>query len=147
MKTGWNGDNSNDKSAGLVCNPFAGSDVFSEFSLMSYYSNHHHNQTPIRSQYAEDPDVREIVLEFVGEMPERILVGQRAFQSGDLMKLRCWAHQINGSAAGYGFPELSTIAAKLEVAIINKQHLDDVYLRLIEVIEYCERTTLTQESQ
>ncbi len=83
----------------------------------------------------------EIVMEFVGEMPQRITAGQQAFRSGDLLKLRCWAHQISGSAAGYGFPNLSCLAAKLEAAIINKQQLDEIYLRLIEVIEYCERTS------
>ena len=58
---------------------------------------------PLHSEYAEDPDLREIVMVFVDELPRRVEAVRKAFQERDLDALRTLTHQMRGSAGGYGF--------------------------------------------
>ena len=107
------------------------------------YSGPNHGLPRIVSLYADDPEIKEIVEEFVTEMPTRIDVGHRAFMRGDLLRLHFWAHQLKGGASGYGFPEISHKAADLEDAIVKKRSLDDVFQALLDVVDLCERASST----
>lgn len=95
----------------------------------------------IRSVYRDDQEVRDIVSEFVKEMPSRIERANNAFMRGDTLRLHFWAHQLKGGASGYGFPEISKRAAELEQAIINKQTTDEIYQAMLRVIDLCERVS------
>ncbi|MSR29491.1 MAG: Hpt domain-containing protein [Phycisphaerales bacterium] len=108
-------------------------------------SDHHSNSSSakLRSQYFDDPEIQEIVVAFVAEMPSRIEQANRAFMRGDLLRLHFWAHQLKGGASGYGFPEISRRAAELECAILEKRSLDEVFQALLSVTELCERASAT----
>jgi HPt (histidine-containing phosphotransfer) domain-containing protein len=69
---------------------------------------------PIRSSYQDDPDMMEIVREFVSELPERAVALEECVESGDLAKLQTLAHQLKGAGGGYGFPQITEAAARLE---------------------------------
>lgn len=71
---------------------------------------------PVRSELADDPDFREILSEFALALPERSAGLVAAHRGGRADELRIQAHQLKGAGGGYGFPELSNLAAELEVA-------------------------------
>ena len=69
---------------------------------------------PLVSILADDPDMQPLVHMFVDEVPEKIDVLTQALAQGDWEKAKVFAHQLKGSAAGYGFPSLTDAAGMLE---------------------------------
>jgi HPt (histidine-containing phosphotransfer) domain-containing protein len=69
---------------------------------------------PLISSYRDDPDMAELVKEFVGELPARMQALEAAWRERQLTHLTRMAHQLKGSCAGYGFPTIGTAAASLE---------------------------------
>ncbi len=74
---------------------------------------------PIRSIYEDDPDMMEIVVEFVGELPQRVADLECYFEAGDLDQLQTLAHQLKGAGGGYGFPQITDSAGALEQALME----------------------------
>jgi len=73
------------------------------------------NPNPIFSEFADDADMLELVELFVEEMPRRLQDIEKAARSQDLGRLAMLAHQLKGSAGGYGFPSITEVARRLEV--------------------------------
>ena len=73
--------------------------------------------TPVRSEFADDPDMAGIIALFVSELPSRVAAMQSALSSGDFAQLRVLAHQLKGAAGGYGFPKLGEAAAMVDRGI------------------------------
>jgi len=71
---------------------------------------------PVRSNFAANPDFRELLEEFAAAMPVRRdgLVDAHRSAAYDLLQTR--AHQLKGAGGGFGFPTLSELAADLEKA-------------------------------
>jgi HPt (histidine-containing phosphotransfer) domain-containing protein len=69
---------------------------------------------PIYSSLADDPDFACLVEMYVDEMPERMEQLRQLFQVGDWRELNRMAHQMKGSAGGYGFDPITPFAARLE---------------------------------
>lgn len=72
---------------------------------------------PLRSEYADDPEMAELVELFVSELPARLAALESAWKSGDSHTLRRMAHQLKGAGSGYGFPTVSDAAGEVESAI------------------------------
>jgi len=72
---------------------------------------------PIRSEYEDDPDMLEIVQEFVAELPDRVVAMEECFASSDFSRLQTFSHQLKGAGGGYGFPIITDQAAALESAL------------------------------
>ena len=68
----------------------------------------------IRSRFADDPDMADLIQEFVGELASRADALSADLRAGRTDDLRRRAHQLRGAAAGYGFPEISGAAGALE---------------------------------
>ncbi len=96
---------------------------------------------PLVSAYSGDPEIHDLVVEFVREMPQRIRLANEAFMRGDRLRLQFWAHQMKGGAGGYGFLEISKKSAVLENTISTNQPLENVFLALLVVINLCERAS------
>jgi HPt (histidine-containing phosphotransfer) domain-containing protein len=75
------------------------------------------NRRPLLSEFSSDPDMRELVELFVTDMPARVTALQASWEAGNARDVQRMAHQIRGAAGGYGFPSVSSHAAKLEDAI------------------------------
>jgi HPt (histidine-containing phosphotransfer) domain-containing protein len=73
-------------------------------------------KTPIRSQFADDADFREILEAFVEAIPERCRLLTELHRSGSHDELGRQAHQLKGAGGGYGFSEISTAGAELQQA-------------------------------
>lgn len=75
------------------------------------------DSNPVKSEFADDPDMADIVALFVSELPKRVATMQEALSSGDIAQLRVLAHQLKGAAGGYGFPKLGEAAALIDLGI------------------------------
>ena len=85
---------------------------------------------PIRSAFEDDPDMMEIVREFVDEAPERADQLEALLQADDLPALQTLAHQLKGAGGGYGFPQITEAAASLEQALSESAEPSQVKERL-----------------
>ncbi len=83
--------------------------------------------------------MRDIVVEFVAEMPQRVRAGTEAFMRGDKLRLQFWAHNLKGSAGGYGFLQITESAAELESTIEQGRSTETIFSALMNLIELCER--------
>lgn len=86
--------------------------------------------TPLHSEFECDPDLRDLVMMFVDELDARAESIRIAHQVRDTATLRRIAHQLIGSAGGYGFDPIGDAAARLEhelradeaeISIINRR--------------------------
>jgi HPt (histidine-containing phosphotransfer) domain-containing protein len=69
---------------------------------------------PIHSEFAGDPEMKELIELFLSELPVRIESLRAAQAAGDAGVLKRLAHQLRGASAGYGFPTLGTAAGAVE---------------------------------
>lgn len=72
---------------------------------------------PLRSQYQDDPDMRDLVREFAAGLPARAAELERLLGEGQLAELSRIAHQLKGAGGGYGFPLITERAAALESSL------------------------------
>ena len=64
----------------------------------------------------DEPDLRDIVGEFVDRLDNRIAQFREAFEQSDWNRLVTLAHQLKGAGGSYGYPDLSNLAATMERA-------------------------------
>ena len=69
---------------------------------------------PIISSFASDPDMLELVEIFVSEVPDKVDRIRNCESSQNWDELKRAAHQLKGSAGGYGFDALTPVADQLE---------------------------------
>jgi signal transduction histidine kinase/CheY-like chemotaxis protein/HPt (histidine-containing phosphotransfer) domain-containing protein len=74
-------------------------------------------ETIIKSQYSNDPAMKEIVAQFVENLPGHVRMLHRLLQEQNLDELKRAVHQIKGAGGGYGFAQLSHLAAEVEKSI------------------------------
>ena len=98
------------------------------------------------SGLAEDPDLADLVEEFVGELPARAQAIERACAEQDIDTLTRLAHQLKGSAGGYGFPAITEVAANLERNAKAREGLDKLTEGVREVIDLCSRARARPET-
>jgi HPt (histidine-containing phosphotransfer) domain-containing protein len=72
---------------------------------------------PLVSQFANDPDMSELVELFVSELPGRIEALIAAWTGRRITELTRMAHQLKGAGAGYGFPTIGQAAGALEARL------------------------------
>ena len=104
-------------------------------------------QPPIRSEFSSDPEMREIVELFVGEMPRRIATLSSHWEAQQLEDLRRLAHQIKGASAGYGFPSIGSAAGRVEQTLVTLGNgglgssLDQLRKQVHDLISLCQRVS------
>jgi signal transduction histidine kinase/CheY-like chemotaxis protein len=69
------------------------------------------------STFDDDADMMEIIRQFVRGLPDRSSAMLRASRADDVDALTRLAHQLKGSAGGYGFPRITEAAAEVEQAL------------------------------
>jgi len=101
------------------------------------------SSSPIRSEFADDPEMVELVAMFVAELGERVERIGAALDAEDWKALSSLAHQLKGAGGGYGFPSISESAARLEGTLKDDQadDLDALRGRVDELIGFCRRAT------
>ena len=106
-----------DKSLAAGCTAYMTKPVDSN-ALLSVISSHLPRKAGpenlLRSSFAVDPDMTEVLDEFVTRLPERVEELGRFLAAGDLDGLRRAVHQLKGAGGGYGFPQITDAAALAE---------------------------------
>lgn len=69
----------------------------------------------------EDPDMLDIVEEFVDGLGPRIDELKSAFAASNWDELATLAHRLKGAGGSYGYPELSEIGADMETSFKAQQ--------------------------
>ncbi len=66
-----------------------------------------------------DPEMIPLVIDFTGRLPLRLEELSGTLATGNTESLETLAHKLKGSAGLYGYPQVSEIAARLELAAIE----------------------------
>ncbi len=81
----------------------------------------------------EDPDLHDIIEEFVDGLSDRIVHLKLAFEELDWGQLRTLAHRLKGAGGSYGYPEISQLAAQMEQNFKTHRADDfDAYIHQLE---------------
>ena len=85
----------------------------------------------------DDPEMIDIVEEFVDELPARIAELREAHRDLDWELLRNCAHRLKGAGGSYGYPMLSTVAAAMEAAFMERRddRFSDLLAQLADLAE------------
>lgn len=68
----------------------------------------------LRSTFADDPDMLELVTSFTGTLTARAETMQALHREGSLAQLARIAHQLKGVGSGYGFPPITEAARAVD---------------------------------
>ncbi len=107
--------------------------------------NPHGTGGPIRSEFAGDADMAELVVEFVEHLPDRIEQLSACLESGDSATLTRVAHQLSGSCGGYGFSGIGDVARALETRLKACDPADDLSAvrdQVQELVDLCRRVVI-----
>ena len=96
---------------------------------------------PITSALAGDPYMRELVQQFVEALPKRASQMQDHLAARDIEALARLAHQLKGSAGGYGFSTITDEAARLEQIAKTSKELEELEKRVREIADMCHRAS------
>ena len=97
---------------------------------------------PLISDFADDPDMSEIIVMFVDGLEERIKAIQTAFNERIFTTVSGIAHQLKGAAGGYGYPTLSELAFEVEQLTKKNAPEEQVGTALTLLVEQCQRAII-----
>jgi HPt (histidine-containing phosphotransfer) domain-containing protein len=98
--------------------------------------------SPIYSSLSDDPDMLELVEEFVGNLQHRIASIEQAVAANDPSQLVRLAHQLKGASGGFGFDSIGAMAAVLEQSAKAASCVSDVASEVGELVSMCRRATV-----
>jgi CheY-like chemotaxis protein len=90
------------------------------------------------SDLIDDPDMVELVEQFVDALPKRIAALTQAAHVGDWPQLATLGHQLKGSAGGYGFAPISAAARAVEHAAVDEPSRERVDAPVRALVAQCE---------
>lgn len=85
------------------------------------------------SEYADDDEMMQIVRPFVKALPQRAAAIEAALAAGDLPLVKRLAHQLKGSAGGYGFPSITAAASAIDKSVAAGEKADKIRGRVDEL--------------
>ncbi len=96
---------------------------------------------PLVSTLADDPDMVELVEEFVAVLPKRVQAIEGALAERDIQMLASLAHQLKGSAGSYGFAAVTEAAKALESTAKAERNLKRLQQHVRDLAALCGRCT------
>lgn len=102
---------------------------------------------PLFSEFANDPDMQELVEMFVSELPERVDGIVSAFDGHKIDDLKRMAHQLKGAGGGYGFPTIGEAAGNLESSLGRlddrgeASNVEQITSQVNELVKLCNRAS------
>jgi signal transduction histidine kinase/ActR/RegA family two-component response regulator/HPt (histidine-containing phosphotransfer) domain-containing protein len=88
----------------------------------------------LRSTYADDDAMREVLEQFVAELPGHVRKLTHLMESERLEDLRRLTHQLKGAGGGYGFAGITEYAARAEKGIKTQATIDQVRADVNELV-------------
>ena len=92
--------------------------------------------TPLVSELAADPDMIDLLDSFVKSLETQSAKLEEAREAKDRESIRRVAHQLKGAGGSYGFPTITTAAARLERCAKDGESMDQA---LSELRDLCYR--------
>lgn len=102
-------------------------------------------RAPILSEFSDEPEMLELIEQFVAEMPARVKALRAAWTAREMNAVRRTAHQLKGAAGGYGFSIIGDTAAELEDRLQEEASqeerpaIDEVRELVESLLDLCER--------
>jgi signal transduction histidine kinase/CheY-like chemotaxis protein/HPt (histidine-containing phosphotransfer) domain-containing protein len=96
-------------------------------------------KTVLRSSYSGDADMKEILSDFVAELPRHVAKLQSLVRENDLQELRRVVHQIKGAGGGYGFAAITQHAADAEQSIKDGAAISEIAAEVNALTELIRR--------
>jgi len=97
----------------------------------------------LKSTFADDPDMLELVQEFVTDMPVRAREIEALWEQRNRVELLRLAHQLKGASAGYGFETLGLVARTLETSLKqDNADLEALRSQVDDLVSMCNRVSL-----
>ncbi len=103
------------------------------------------DDSPIVSELADDPDLREVAEVFVQDLPCQLQKIGEAVDSADLDQLKYLIHTIKGAGGSSGFPVIMAKAAETEQFILTGE-LDSLKTAIDELTQLCQRATADEKA-
>ena len=97
--------------------------------------------SPIVSSLSDDPEMMELIEEFVGNLQHRVQAIEQAVAMNSPSELARLAHQLKGASGGFGFDMIGTMAATLEQSAKAADCVSEVAAEVGELISMCRRAT------
>jgi HPt (histidine-containing phosphotransfer) domain-containing protein len=85
------------------------------------------------SEFADDPDMVELIELFVDGIPAQIAKLEAASAAGDPDGVRRIAHQLKGAAGGYGFSTVTDAAGVLEATTAAGAPFEEALAALVQL--------------
>jgi CheY-like chemotaxis protein/HPt (histidine-containing phosphotransfer) domain-containing protein len=108
-------------------------------ALVARYTARQGSGSDLVSTLEDDEDMREILHQFVRDLPERSSAILRASQASDVDTLKRLAHQLKGAGGGYGFPRITEAASAVEQAIAEGVEGASLQRHVEELASLCRR--------
>jgi len=86
-----------------------------------------------------DADMVELVDLFVEELPDKIAAIRKAVEDQNLVAVATLAHQLKGSAGGYGFPTITTAATLVEASAKGEEKAEAIADQVNALSQLCGR--------
>jgi HPt (histidine-containing phosphotransfer) domain-containing protein len=90
------------------------------------------------SELATDPELSPLVSGFIEHFDQKIIQLEQLFQMQDWDELSRLAHQLRGSAGGYGFPTIGNAAGRLEDSLKSNSEPAMVRATVDELASLCQ---------
>jgi signal transduction histidine kinase/AmiR/NasT family two-component response regulator/HPt (histidine-containing phosphotransfer) domain-containing protein len=100
------------------------------------------SEQALRSTYADNLRMAELIQEFVGGLPKRIALLEGHLGSGKMEDLQRLAHQMSGAAGCYGYPTITDAARELDEAIRAGKEKGVLKEKVAGLVTLCRRATL-----
>ena len=91
----------------------------------------------LHSDFADDPDMAELIDAFVDGLATTIAGIEAALASGRLDELARLAHQVKGAGGSYGFPSLTDAARAVEADVRSGAAADALEAKVEHLAALC----------
>lgn len=100
-------------------------------------SNLPNMSSPIKSLFADDEVFAEILPAFVQNLPQYIERLRVAICAGDVASAAKVCHDLKGTAGGYGYPQIGSLAQVLEDEVKGGFDIPKASIQLDEIATLC----------
>ena len=94
---------------------------------------------PLISDFATDPDMVQLLSEFIAALPEKVSTIRRLMDEQNIQELCEAVHQLKGTGSSYGFSTLTAVASAAEALLCAGQPIDAAQQQIDALLELIRR--------